>query len=342
MMGIFLLRLALAGDPPGLLDCHGTAAPLVWSDLSDEPTPALTTTRQEPSLSTVARRAPFVAVDVDGQLSAPLPEGPVLVSIDPELPGPLIAELYDRFVTAKSEPYEVFVAPRGMPEGALLPDDWAQWPLPSRNDDRRTSPVDVWTETLRDCKAGKRLLKASCEQRAARWEAVIADPRCGRLWEPIDASVYQPKPGALRLVPLPVDPRVVTHEVTEATRWKELSARPPRAVALVSLPPPPPPLAEGEEHVHSRELEVKRRTTPAFPPHARGLGLETPACAVLVSIDDRGVPTAVHEVRHCPTIFHEVATEAVLEWRWYPPRSRAGRRPVRTMIRVPFDDEPQP
>ncbi|MCA9492603.1 MAG: energy transducer TonB [Myxococcales bacterium] len=82
---------------------------------------------------------------------------------------------------------------------------------------------------------------------------------------------------------------------------------------------------------HHSELEVKRRVDPQWPAAAAQLGLGEQRCIARVSIDEDGVPYAV-DVEECPKIFHTPTREALLRWRWYPPKD--GKRKIRAATTI--------
>lgn len=82
---------------------------------------------------------------------------------------------------------------------------------------------------------------------------------------------------------------------------------------------------------HHSELEVKRRVDPEWPAAATQLSLGEQRCLARVSIDEEGVPYAV-DVESCPKIFHAPTREALLRWRWYPPKD--GKRKIRAATTI--------
>lgn len=89
---------------------------------------------------------------------------------------------------------------------------------------------------------------------------------------------------------------------------------------------------------HHSELATRVRVDPVFPAEAMALGVAEHRCRVAVTIDARGVPTDV-QVTGCPEVFHANAREALLRWRWYPPRDGRAKVAARTLISVVFRAE---
>ena len=83
--------------------------------------------------------------------------------------------------------------------------------------------------------------------------------------------------------------------------------------------------------IEDPKLVVRRRVEPVYPEAARALGLGEQRCLATVYIDEDGVPYDV-DIAGCPAAFHPAAREALLAWRWYPPKS--GKVRVRTQTAV--------
>lgn len=92
----------------------------------------------------------------------------------------------------------------------------------------------------------------------------------------------------------------------------------------------------GPRLFHHSELEVRKQVLPRFPEAARRQGLENPRCAAIVTMNKRGRPVEV-SVGRCPPLFHAAAEEALLQWRWAPPRDARRKVAAKTMIAVVFD-----
>ncbi|MCB9673175.1 MAG: energy transducer TonB [Alphaproteobacteria bacterium] len=90
---------------------------------------------------------------------------------------------------------------------------------------------------------------------------------------------------------------------------------------------------------HHSEVEKRRSPPPEYPNEAVALGLGAERCDVLVRMDDRGVPTHV-EVSRCHPVFAEAARQAILRWRWYPPKVGGQRVAGQTRIAVRFQADP--
>ena len=88
------------------------------------------------------------------------------------------------------------------------------------------------------------------------------------------------------------------------------------------LPKPP---ADGIRGMHESEVTVKRRVPPEYPALARGMDLPPTACRVRVFIDRLGKPFQVKPVA-CPKVFHGSVEDALMQWRWYPPRGPDGEK----------------
>jgi hypothetical protein len=73
--------------------------------------------------------------------------------------------------------------------------------------------------------------------------------------------------------------------------------------------------------VEHRELKVRRRVRPTYPPAALSnsayAGPEGTDCKVRMYVDSAGVP---YDMRFegCPLVFHASAREALMRWRWKP------------------------
>jgi outer membrane biosynthesis protein TonB len=71
--------------------------------------------------------------------------------------------------------------------------------------------------------------------------------------------------------------------------------------------------------VHRLQMEARKRVEPRYPEAARALGLGQQRCLALVSVDEEGIPYEV-EISGCPLAFHPATREALLAWRFYPPK----------------------
>ncbi len=91
----------------------------------------------------------------------------------------------------------------------------------------------------------------------------------------------------------------------------------------------------GVRRFHHSELEVKRRKNPIYPDAAKALNLGDQRCKVRVLIDESGVPYEVR-VEGCPQAFHTATKEAILSWRWYPPRDGRAKVKAATTIGVTY------
>lgn len=86
---------------------------------------------------------------------------------------------------------------------------------------------------------------------------------------------------------------------------------------------------------HHSELEVKRRSDPVYPKSAKELNLGNQRCIAKVFIDEKGVPYDVM-VEDCPKVFHSATKEAILKWRWYPPRAGKTKTKAQTTIGITY------
>lgn len=86
---------------------------------------------------------------------------------------------------------------------------------------------------------------------------------------------------------------------------------------------------------HHSELEVKKRVEPVYPDAARDLNLGEQRCIVKVFIDEEGVPYDV-SVDQCPNVFDTPTREAILKWRWYPPKDGKNRVKAQTTIGITY------
>jgi outer membrane biosynthesis protein TonB len=86
---------------------------------------------------------------------------------------------------------------------------------------------------------------------------------------------------------------------------------------------------------HHSELEVKKRLNPEYPEAARALSLGDQRCLAKVFIDEEGVPYDV-QVESCPKVFFEDTKQAILKWRWYPPKDGKNRVKAQTTIAVTY------
>jgi hypothetical protein len=92
----------------------------------------------------------------------------------------------------------------------------------------------------------------------------------------------------------------------------------------------------GVRAFHHSELEVKRRRTPDYPEAARSLNLGKQRCKVRVLIDEKGIPYQA-TVEDCPKVFHESARQAIMQWRWYPPRAGRDKVKAQTVIVINYN-----
>lgn len=58
-------------------------------------------------------------------------------------------------------------------------------------------------------------------------------------------------------------------------------------------------------------------------------------CKVKVKIDESGTPYDVI-ISDCPEVFHAEAKQAILKWRWYPPKRNKQKVKAQTLIAVLF------
>ena len=91
----------------------------------------------------------------------------------------------------------------------------------------------------------------------------------------------------------------------------------------------------GPKVFHHSELEVKKRVQPEYPETARSMNLGDQRCMAKVFIDEEGVPYEVI-VEKCPNVFHPATKEAILKWRWYPPKDGKNKVKAQTTIGVTY------
>jgi hypothetical protein len=89
----------------------------------------------------------------------------------------------------------------------------------------------------------------------------------------------------------------------------------------------------GVKVFHHSELEKKKSVMPDYPEPARALNLGDQKCLARVFIDEEGVPYDV-SVDACPKVFHDSTREALLKWRWYPPKDGKNKCKAQTTIAV--------
>jgi hypothetical protein len=58
-------------------------------------------------------------------------------------------------------------------------------------------------------------------------------------------------------------------------------------------------------------------------------------CVAEVQISESGVPTKV-VVKDCPKIFHASTVQALMKWRWYPPKDGKQKVKGQTTIAVKY------
>jgi protein TonB len=87
--------------------------------------------------------------------------------------------------------------------------------------------------------------------------------------------------------------------------------------------------------LHHSELEFKKQVMPNYPKEAEALNLGTQRCVVKVWIDETGTPFEVR-VDACPEVFHAETRQAVMGWRWYPPKAGKEKTSAQTTIGVTF------
>jgi outer membrane biosynthesis protein TonB len=87
--------------------------------------------------------------------------------------------------------------------------------------------------------------------------------------------------------------------------------------------------------IHRLQLEPRKRVEPRYPEAARALGLGHQRCVALVSVDEEGIPYDV-EISGCPLAFHPATREALLAWRFYPPKMGKSRVKAQMNIAVTY------
>jgi protein TonB len=91
----------------------------------------------------------------------------------------------------------------------------------------------------------------------------------------------------------------------------------------------------GVKVFHHSELEVKKRIEPEYPESAKALNLGEQRCLVKVFMDEEGVPYEAM-VDGCPEAFRPSAKEAIMKWRWYPPKDGKNKVKAQTTIAITY------
>jgi hypothetical protein len=86
---------------------------------------------------------------------------------------------------------------------------------------------------------------------------------------------------------------------------------------------------------HHSELEPKKRVYPEYPEAAKELNLGDQRCLAIVFMDEEGTPYDVR-VDNCPKVFELPTKEAMLKWRWYPPKDGKNKVKAQTTIAVTY------
>jgi len=109
------------------------------------------------------------------------------------------------------------------------------------------------------------------------------------------------------------------------------------ATATVGAPPPPSDASPfpGLRTLHHSEVDVKRRVPLAYPEAAAERRLGDQRCMAWVHIDAGGTPVAV-EVDGCPKVFHHPTEDALMAWRWYPPKVQGTKQAVKVRIGISY------
>ena len=107
--------------------------------------------------------------------------------------------------------------------------------------------------------------------------------------------------------------------------------------ASATMPPAPAtaPAPIGPQSFSHPKLVVKRRIDPAYPETARALGLGEQRCLATVYIDEEGAPYQVN-VEACPSAFHAATRQALLQWRWYPPKDGKNRVKAQSAVGITY------
>lgn len=87
----------------------------------------------------------------------------------------------------------------------------------------------------------------------------------------------------------------------------------------------------GVRVMHHSEVEIKKQVEPKYPKAARDANLGDQRCLVKVKINEAGEPYDV-KVENCPKVFHAATEEAILKWRWWPPK--VGKEKVKAQITI--------
>jgi len=94
-------------------------------------------------------------------------------------------------------------------------------------------------------------------------------------------------------------------------------------------------LGGGVKVFHHRDLEAKKRVQPRYPDAASEMNLGDQKCLARVFIDEKGKPYEV-VVERCPKVFHAATKEAILKWRWYPPKDGKTKVKAQTVIGITY------
>ena len=91
----------------------------------------------------------------------------------------------------------------------------------------------------------------------------------------------------------------------------------------------------GPKMFHHSQLTVKKKVQPIYPSAAETLSLGDQRCQARVFIDETG---RVYDVRvdKCPKVFHTSTQSALMQWRYYPPKSGKDKVKAQILIGVTF------
>lgn len=91
----------------------------------------------------------------------------------------------------------------------------------------------------------------------------------------------------------------------------------------------------GPKMFHHSQLTAKKKVQPVYPSAAETLNLGDQRCQARVFIDETG---RVYDVKvdKCPKVFHTATQSALMQWRYYPPKSGKEKVKAQILIGVTF------
>ena len=91
----------------------------------------------------------------------------------------------------------------------------------------------------------------------------------------------------------------------------------------------------GPKMFHHSQLTAKKKIQPIYPSAAETLNLGDQRCQARVFIDETGRVYDV-QVNKCPKVFHTATQSALMQWRYYPPKSGKEKVKAQILIGVTF------